>query len=192
MICLNNLSQEEIQNIGHDIANAFLSEPGCFSVLDKDVASRMFAIIVETCYETGHLYTTSEKQEGYCVHWSKKERPGFFVQAKMVWKMITQLPLRTAVMLKDSQNQWKPTEVRYKHSRDFEEVFLLVVRKDYQGQGYFREMLEEVFDIAKSRGTITVLDTDSINKANKYEHVGMTIVDRCVQQSGIEMFALEK
>ena len=192
MIVLRNCTPAQLQQIGHEIAQAFISEKGCFAVLPSDVANRMFSMIVEICYETGHLYTTSEKQEGYCVYWTKDERPGFWSQMKLVWKMATGLPWKTGMLLKDSQNNWKPTEKRYKNHKDFVEVFLIAVRKEYQKQGYFRKMLEEPFSLAKQRNTICVLDTDSIVKAEKYCHVGMHIVERKVQKNGIEMFALEK
>ena len=192
MIRCQNLTKEDLQQIGQQVAQSFISEKGCFSTLDADIANRMFTMIVEICYETGHLYTTSEKQEGYCVYWAKEQRPGLKLQMKLVWKMVTGLPLKTGRFLKDGQNNWKPTEKRYKKSEDFVEVFLIAIRKEYQKQGFFRKMLEEPFDLAKKRNTICVLDTDSIIKADKYCHVGMHIVDHKIQKNGIEMFALEK
>lgn len=192
MMKCENLSQEDIQRIGGWVSEAFLGEKGCFSVLPKEVGVKMFTCIVKTCYECGHLYTTSENQEGFCVYWTKKERPGFWPQMKMVMEMATSIPLKVGFLLKDSQNNWKPTEKRYKKAKDFVEVFLIAVRKEYQGQGYFRKMLEEPFALAEEKGTICVLDTDSDVKAAKYEHVGMHIIDKKKQKSGIEMFALEK
>ena len=72
------------------------------------------------------------------------------------------------------------------------EVFLLAVRKEYQGQGHFRAMLAEPFALAEKRGTVCVLDTDAQAKAEKYCHVGMHIVEQKRQKSGITMYALEK
>lgn len=192
MIRCTNYSKTELRQVGHHIAKAFLSEKGSFSILPPDVADRMFSMIVEICYETGHLYTTSDKQEGYCVYWTKSERPGFWPQMKLVLMMMIGLPWSLGKLLKDGQNNWIPTEKRYKKQDDFVEVFLIAVRNEYQKQGYFRKMLEEPFSLAKIRHTICVLDTDSIVKAEKYCHVGMHIIDRKVQKNGIEMFALEK
>ena len=61
MIKCKNLSKEDIKRIGSYVSEAFLGEPGCFSSLPREVGNKMFSIIVETCYECGHLYTTSEK-----------------------------------------------------------------------------------------------------------------------------------
>ena len=192
MIKCTNLSNEEIMQIGSWVAKAFLSEPGCFSILSQDVGNKLFTGIVKTCYQAGHLYTTSENKEGFCVYWTKQERPGWWPQLKMGLSMAVSLPWKVGILLNDSQNNWKPTEKRYKKADDFVEIFLIAVRKEYQGQGYFRKMLEEPFALAKKRGTICVLDTDSEEKAAKYEHVGMKIIDHKVQKSKIEMFALEK
>lgn len=192
MIRMQNLRKQDIQAIGAHVAQAFLAEPGCFQPLSLKDATTLFTLVVETCYEAGHLYTTSPRQEGYLVYWTKKERPGMLIQLQLGWKMMTRLPLKVGMVLKDGQSCWKPTEKRYKHNEDFVEVFLIAVRKEYQGQGHFRKMLEEPFTLAKEHDTICVLDTDSITKAEKYCHVGMHIVDRKVQKSGIEMFALEK
>ena len=192
MIKCENLSPDDIQRLGGWVSEAFLGEKGCFSVLPKEVGAKMFTNIVQTCYECGHLYTTGEKQEGFCVYWTKKERPGFWPQMKMAMKMAVSVPLKVGILLMKNQNNWKPTEKRYNKADDFVEVFLLAVRKEYQGQGHFRKMLEEPFALAKKRKTICVLDTDSDLKAAKYEHVGMRIIDRKKQKSGIEMFALEK
>ena len=192
MIKCDNLSKEDLKRIGSYISEAFLGEPGCFVELPKEVADKMFSIIVETCYETGHLYTTSENQEGFCVYWTKKERPGLCAQLKMVCKLCFSIPLKYGSIISGGQNDWRPTEKRYKKNSDFVEVFLLAVRKEYQGQGYFRKMLEEPFELAKKRNTICVLDTDSKTKAEKYSHVGMHIIDSKRQKSGITLYALEK
>lgn len=191
MIRCQNLTEEDLLCIGKQVAETFLAEKGCFSILPPDVAGKMFYIIVKTCYETGHLYTTGEKREGFCVYWTKKERPGLWVQLKMALKMAVCVPAQWGLMLKKNQSNWLPTEKRYKKADDFVEVFLLAVRREYQGKGYFRKMLEEPFALARKRGTLCVLDTDSQIKADKYTHVGMCVADSRKQQGGITMYALE-
>ena len=187
-----NLTQADKERIGRQIAEAFLAESGAFTVLPQDAANRLFSLIVDTCYQTGHLYTTSEKQEGFCVYWTKEERPGLLVQLKMARKMATCMPLKASFELGKNQSNWTPTEKRYKKRNDFVEVFLIAVRKEYQGQGFFRKMLQEPFELAEQRHTICVLDTDSRMKADKYCHVGMHVVDSSLQRGGITMYALEK
>lgn len=191
MIRCENLTPEDLTRIGSAIADAFLGEPGCFTVLDREMAEKLFRCIAQIGYETGHLYTTGENQEGFCIYWTKAERPGLKYQLRVLLKMMTALSPEAGIRLKNSQNNWKPTEKRYRKHKDFVEVFLLAVRREYQGQGYFRQMLEEPFALAQQRGTVCVLDTDAGIKAEKYTHVGMRVVDSQVQRSGITMYAME-
>ena len=187
-----NLKDQELKRIAHHVAEAFLAEEGAFTALSMDTAEKMFRIILDLCYKEGHLYTTGKDREGYCVYWTKKERPGMLPQLKMVWRMLRELPFKTNLMLARQQTDWTATEKRYKKKKDYVEVFLLAVRKDCQGQGHFRRMLEEVFQFADDRGTICVLDTDSKVKAEKYNHVGMRVVDCRQQKNGVIMFAMER
>ena len=192
MILCQNLTKGDLRRIGGQVAQAFLGEEGCFSVLSPETAEKLFTLIVTTCNHCGHLYTTSENQEGFCVWWTKKDRPGPWVQLKMGLKMAVILPMKAGLQMMNSQNNWTPTEKRYAKNKDFVEVFLLAVRREYQGQGHFRSMLEEVFAQAEKRGTICVLDTDARQKAEKYIHVGLRLVDSRVQKSGVTMYALER
>ena len=187
-----NLTERERTEMARNVAEAFLAEPGVFAALSEPEAVKLFRIILDTCREAGHLYTTGERMEGVCVYWSKKERPGMLPQLNMMWRMFRELSFSTNLLLLRGQKHWTPTEKRYRKSPDFVEVFLLAVRKDAQGQGHFRKMLEEVFQVADARNTVCVLDTDSRKKAEKYNHVGMHVVDCRAQKNGVIMFAMER
>ena len=192
MIKCKNFNSEDLKRIARFVATAFLAEDGCFTSLSIDDASKMFNIIIETCYNEGHLYKTSENEEGFCVYWTKSERPGFFPQLKMMWRMATQLPIKAGLLMMNNQSGWTPTEKRYTAADDFVEVFLIAVRPEFQGRGYFKAMLNEPFTLAEKRNTICVLDTDSKLKAQKYEHEGMHIVESKKLKSKITMYAMEK
>lgn len=51
--------------------------------------------------------------------------------------------------------------------------FFLVVRKEYQGQGYMRQLMKFAYEKADQYGVPCILDTDAKNKLNKYCHLGM-------------------
>ena len=192
MILCQNLTKKDIEGIGKQIAAAFLAESGAFTVLPVDQAEKLFTVIVDTCYQSGHLYTTSENHEGFCVYWSKRERPGFWIQFKMGIQMLPCFSIQSGSAFLKTQNNWIPIEKRYKNEKDFVELFLLAVRKEYQGKGFFRKIMEEVFFEAEKRNCICILDTDSQTKADKYCHAGMHIVESKKQKSGLTMFALER
>ena len=62
-----------------------------------------------------------------------------------------------------------------KEKRKFLRVEMLVVRKEYQGQGYMRQMLGYAYRIAEDHRVPVILDTDDKDKAARYEHLGMRL-----------------
>ena len=60
-----------------------------------------------------------------------------------------------------------------KEKKDFLMGEMLVVLKEYQGQGYMRKLLEIAYKKADEYGVPCVLDTDAKNKLDKYCHLGM-------------------
>ena len=50
---------------------------------------------------------------------------------------------------------------------------MLVVRKEYQRQGYMRQLMEFAYEKADTYGVPCILDTDAKNKLDKYCHLGM-------------------
>ena len=60
-----------------------------------------------------------------------------------------------------------------KNGEKFLSVEMLCVRKEYQGKGYMRKAMEEVFLLADEKRLPVVLETDETLKADKYRHLGM-------------------
>ena len=52
---------------------------------------------------------------------------------------------------------------------------MLVVRKEYQGQGFMRKMMEFTYRLADKKQVPVILDTDDKDKAARYEHLGMKL-----------------
>ena len=62
-----------------------------------------------------------------------------------------------------------------KAKRKFLRIEMLVVRKEYQGQGFMRKMMEFTYHLADKRQVPVILDTDDKDKAARYEHLGMKL-----------------
>jgi len=62
-----------------------------------------------------------------------------------------------------------------KEKRKFLRIEMLVVRKEYQGQGYMRKMMEYAYKIAEDHQVPVILDTDDKDKAARYVHLGMKL-----------------
>ena len=67
---------------------------------------------------------------------------------------------------------------------------MLVVRKEYQGQGYMRQLMEMVYEIADEKNLAVILDTDAEDKVERYEHLGMELVKTRDLGEGVFMYDL--
>ena len=62
-----------------------------------------------------------------------------------------------------------------KAKRKFLRIEMLVVRNEYQGQGFMRKMMEFTYHLADKKHVSVILDTDDKDKAARYEHLGMKL-----------------
>ena len=62
-----------------------------------------------------------------------------------------------------------------KAKRKFIRIEMLVVRKEYQKQGFMRQMLDYTYKLADSRNVPVILDTDDKDKSQRYQHLGMKL-----------------
>lgn len=67
---------------------------------------------------------------------------------------------------------------------------MLVVRKEYQGQGYMRQLMEMVYEIADEKNLAVILDTDAEDKVERYEHLGMELVKTRDLGEGVFLYDL--
>ena len=183
---LANLSEHEIHNISKQISDAFYEYEYCDGDLGliKYIKSRedMFLYmnaIVEAAYKSGLLYTTSDNQEGYLMLAGEGVGKVSFLEGiKMI--MAEKRALGGFVNMKDFIKacfaEGSTIESRMnKAKRKFIRIEMLVVRKDYQGQGHMRKMLDFVYKLADEKSVPVILDTDDKNKCLRYEHLGMKI-----------------
>lgn len=67
---------------------------------------------------------------------------------------------------------------------------MLVARKEYQGQGYMRQLMEMLYQIADEKNLAVILETDAENKVERYEHLGMKLVKTRDLGEGVFMYDL--
>ncbi|MCD7808227.1 MAG: GNAT family N-acetyltransferase [Erysipelotrichaceae bacterium] len=195
MIRLENLTKEELHQIGKTIGEAFYDEgEGSFTHIPRDDAIKLLEIMVEYYYRMNLLYTTSEKHEGFVAYWYKHDEQdwGFnIIKAffHMIYRYIKEIPYSSLKKVIPLMNN--PYEKTYANTQDYVVVSMLVVSKDYQGQGYMRVLLEEPFHHAKIHQIPCILDTDTLLKAKKYQHLGMKLVEETTLLNGQIMYTLE-
>ncbi|MCD8040818.1 MAG: N-acetyltransferase [Clostridia bacterium] len=192
MIKLTNLTDEQIKTIGRRIGEAFYDEgEGAFTRLERDEAIKTLEIMTECYYRLGVLYTTSDKQEGYLAYWRKDEKLKMGRESvRMVWRFLRGLSFDSIKKLLPVLNN--PYEKIYKNEADYIVISMVAVRREFQGQGFLRVLLEEPFRIAKERKLLCVLDTDTELKVKKYVSCGMKKSAETPLKGGGIMYTMER
>ena len=203
MIKIKNISEAQIDEISCQIAGAFYdynyapNEKGLRMYIKsrKDMFVYMNAI-VRAAYKTGVLFSTSENHEGY-IMLSGKDIPriGLLDGLKMIAAEKKALGgfRNMKKFVTACFSDGGTIEMRMKKAkRDYIRIEILVVRREYQKQGYMRKMLDDVYALAQRKGVPVILDTDDKDKCSRYEHLGMKLdrIRKCGE--GLNMYDLIK
>ncbi len=183
---LTGLNDEEIVEISHQIADAFYDykhnkdDQGLIKYIKsrEDMFIYMNAITT-AAYKSGLLFTTSDKREGYLM--LAGEGVGtvnFFDGLKMIMAEKKALGgftnMKAFIKACFADGNTIETRMR-KAKKKFIRIEMLVVRAEFQGQGFMRKMLEDVYELADIVGVSVILDTDDKDKSARYEHLGMKL-----------------
>ncbi len=183
---LTGLNKEDVTAISRQIADAFYDYKYNAEDLGlvKYIKSRedMFVYmnaIIQAAYNSGLLYTTSDRHEGYLM--LSGEGAGsvrFFDGIKMIMAEKKALGgfSNMKSFIKACFAEGNTIETRMKKAkRKYIRIEMLVVRPEFQGQGYMRKILEDVYRVADKRKVSVILDTDDKDKAMRYQHLGMKL-----------------
>jgi len=187
MIKLQGQSEDQLREISRQIADAFYDyryseeDKGLIRFIStrEDMFTYIHAIVC-SAYRSGVLYTTSERREGYLM--LSGEGAGGAIGFMDGMRMIAaeKKALGGFRKMKDFINacfsDGGTMETRMqKEKRKFLRIEMLVVRKEFQGQGYMRRMMNYAYSLADERRIPVILDTDDRDKASRYEHLGMKL-----------------
>ncbi|MBR1639373.1 MAG: GNAT family N-acetyltransferase [Treponema sp.] len=183
---LTGLNKADVTEISKQIADAFYDYKYNEDDLGlvKYIKSRddMFIYmnaITQAAYNSGLLYTTSDKREGYLM--LSGEGAGsvrFFDGIKMIIAEKKALGgfsnMKAFIKACFAEGSTIETRMR-KAKRKFIRIEMLVVRPEFQGQGFMRKILDDVYKLAGKKNVPVILDTDDKDKAARYEHLGMKL-----------------
>lgn len=187
MIKLQGLTQAQVQEISKQIADAFYDykyheeDLGLVKYISSREAMFIYMdAIVQAAYRSGVLYATSERHEGYLMLSGEGAGGsiGFMDGMKMIVAEKKALGgfRKMKQFINDCFCDGGTIETRMrKEKRKFLRIEMLVVRKEYQGQGYMRQMMNDVYTIADDLHVPVILDTDDKDKAFRYQHLGMKL-----------------
>lgn len=204
-IKVTNLSENEIEQICREIGDSFYdhaygrkkdgtTEYGLRKLLDsrEKMYQHMKACFLAG-YESGCLYSTSSRGEGYILVTCKGQDLSFQSGIRMIWAIVKNLGgLRGGIQfLKRIAKGGTTYEDTLKKKKiPYMNLAMLVVRKEYQGQGYMRQLMEMVYEIADEKNLAVILDTDAEDKVERYEHLGMELVKTRDLGEGVFLYDL--
>ena len=188
---VTNLSANELDQICREIGDSFYDyeygrkkdgtiEYGFKKILGsrESMYQHMRACFLAG-YESGCLYSTSDRGEGYILITSKGHELSFKSTLRMIRAIIKNLGgFRKGIeyVKRITKGGTSYEEELKKKKIPCITLNMLVVRKEYQGQGYMRKLLEMLYEIADENNLAVVLDTDAESKVEKYEHLGLKLV----------------
>ena len=179
MIKVTELSENEIEEIGEAFAdyNYADGEKGMsFLYSGRDSVKEYICGYVRAMLAGGCLFSTSDKHEAFVAYKFSKDKLPASAGLILLKTVFRTLGFKGAVnmlsAIKKGGESYETTLKKQKKSYIF--VGMLVVRKQYQGQGFMRKALDIAFDEGRKRGVPVLLETDAALKRDKYVRLGMT------------------
>ncbi|MBQ7492587.1 MAG: hypothetical protein IJT76_08410 [Clostridia bacterium] len=105
MIHLDNWSQNQIEQYGRLIGEAFATSPGIAETVPKEDIVNAFIAITEGYYRMGTLYALSDNYEGFLAYWDKRKKMPTSIKFRMVLRMIKTVKLRSLLKIAASSNE---------------------------------------------------------------------------------------
>ena len=184
---VKSLSTEQIDEIARAIGDSFYDhdygekEKGIAKyITDREIMMQYMKVFVVAGMKSGTLYATSERGEGYILllgsKWEKMKVGAAIQMFKDMIKALGGFKKSLKFLNTIKKGGIALDDKLKKEKKDFLQVVMLVVRKEYQGQGYMRQLMEFAYEKADTYGVPCILDTDAKNKLDKYCHLGMELV----------------
>lgn len=77
-----------------------------------------------------------------------------------------------------------------KEKRQFIQIEMLAVQKQFQDQGHMRALISNAFELADKKGLPCILVTDAALKKDKYVHLGMELANTRKVDEGSYLYDL--
>ena len=142
---------------------------------DRSSLINYLVAMIKSANDCGAIYGTSEKKEGIIILTDTTHPYPGSVMFKMMWRMVRALGIKNfGQIMKRFQAGGASLEKKYRDAKKpFVQIELLAVRKEYQGKGWMRPLVETAFEVAQKGKLPVIVSTDAAVKKDKYEHIGM-------------------
>lgn len=178
MVKVTTLSEKDIEAIGEafaDYAYADGEKGMALFYKSRDDVKEYICGYVRAMLAARCLYSTSEKHEAFIAYRYSKDKLPLSAGMILMKYIFKTMGFGGAVrMLKYISKGGESYETAVKKSKKpYVFVGLVAVKKEYQGQGYMRKVLDIAFEEGRKRGCPVLLETDAVLKRDKYVHLGM-------------------
>ena len=142
---------------------------------DRTSLVNYLVAMIKTANEYDGIYSTSDNKEGILILTDTTHPYPGTAMFKMVWRMARALGFKNfSDIIKKFQAGGASLEKTYRdNKKPFVQIELLAVKKEFQGKGFMRPLVETAFEVAKQGDLPVIVSTDAKLKKDKYEHIGM-------------------
>ena len=146
---------------------------------DRTSLVNYLVAMIKTANEYDGIYATSDKKEGIIILTDTTHPYPGVAMFKMMWRMMRALGFKNfSNIIKKFQAGGASLEKTYRDSKkQFVQIELLAVRREYQGKGFMRPLVETALEVGKQGNLPVIVSTDAKLKKDKYEHIGMNHVN---------------
>ena len=191
MKLVENISKQKLKEISNLIGEAFVTNELFheFGPVEerKNLVMKYMDIYVKCVYESKALYSTDDEKAYIGLAYS--DCKPIIPQLKMLVKLIFTIPYKiNKKFLKHisqiSEGNKKYTKLTYL------EILMVCVKKQCQGQGRARELVEFAKRKALERDVPLLFDTDMKEYASIYQHFGCKLYNTITADNGVTRYNL--
>lgn len=178
MVKVTSLTESEIEQIGEAFAD-YVYDDGEMGMAylfgSRENVKEYICGYARAMLKGGCLYSTSENHEAFIAYKYSKEKFPLSAGIELMKAVFKTIGLGGGInMMKLMKKGGASCEDDFKKAKKpYIFVGMLVVRRQYQGQGYMRKALDIAFEEGRKKGCPVILDTDAVLKRDKYVHLGM-------------------
>lgn len=183
---VKNISGEELKEIKELIGEAFVTNELFHEFGDvserKELVMAYMDAYVGCVYESGLLYRTEDKKGYIGLAFTGEET--FWPKMKMLLKMVRRIPFKTLKKFMHHIKQITGGNEQYQ-KQPHVDVLMVCVKKEHQGEGIARKLVEYAKEMAKEKSVPLLFDTDMPDYAKMYQHLGCTLYNMVTADNGV-------
>lgn len=192
---INALSEKELRSIGDAFGEyEYGDNEWGMSYLCKGgrATSDYICAYAKMMIQSNAMYSLSERHEAFIGFRYPKQKMKLSSGMGLFKSILCTFDFGNLLkMIKGSKGAGKSYKsILSKRKIPYIYVDLVAVRKEFQGKGFMRPLLEIAFEEGRRLALPVVLDTDAELKKAKYEHLGMKCVTTTQFLDGVKLYGL--